>query len=414
MKKLLSLFAAFVCMIVFLSPANVYAAESGNYDYEDYRTYYWLEQFVSENPSRTAGTDGETAAADWIAENLLNIGFSAPNISRQSFDVYAYGYVKGAEENAKSQNVILDIKNQNSKGTVVIGAHYDNATNLIVGNDVSGGQGAFDNGSGVAAALTLAEKLKDMPLPFDIRFVFFGGEELGLSGSNYYVNSLTQQQKDDIVLMINFDSICAGEYLYVWGEDVYNPQENYFVEKSGGAIRKTPANKRAIMGVTLGGFRPYYTTMQASDSTPFLNAGVPVAFFFSGNLSSSSFGYVENDGKNSVMHSQNDTLEYLKANFGINFVLNMESVVNTVYEGLVDSDAFVSAVQNARDYIAKGFWLNSIYAYLILLVVVVGLSVAAYFYHKKLMKNAILGNADVKDTKIFSKPNDDDIFTFRE
>jgi len=42
-----------------------------------------------------------------------------------------------------------------------------------------------------------------------------------------------------------------------------------------------------------------------------------------------------------------------------------------------------------------------------------GAGIFAYNYYKKLQKRAILGNAEVKTSTVFEKPDDDDIFTFR-
>lgn len=38
-----------------------------------------------------------------------------------------------------------------------------------------------------------------------------------MHGSKEYVNSLTKKAKDNIVLMINIDSILAGDNLYLYG-----------------------------------------------------------------------------------------------------------------------------------------------------------------------------------------------------
>lgn len=38
-----------------------------------------------------------------------------------------------------------------------------------------------------------------------------------MHGSKEYVNSLTKKEKDNIVLMINIDSILAGDNLYLYG-----------------------------------------------------------------------------------------------------------------------------------------------------------------------------------------------------
>ena len=105
--------------------------------------------------------------------------------------------------NGPSRNVIAELNNEiEGDQVVLIGAHYDTTPWT---------EGANDNGSGVAAALVLAEELIDDDLPFDLRFVFFGSEETGLHGSTYYVDELTEVELDRIEAMINLDVIATGE-----------------------------------------------------------------------------------------------------------------------------------------------------------------------------------------------------------
>lgn len=410
MKKILS-FILTICSLFFIGQGGATATAAQNDDYANYKTYVWLEQFVGANPSRTTGTVGESAAADWLADKLQGLGYAVQN---QPFEAYVYGVSGVADGVRPSRNVIAQKQTQVQKsGTVIIGAHYDNAASISNGAALTGGNGAGDNGSGVAVALTLAQKFLDFDLPFDVKFVFFGAEEMGMLGSRAYVQSLTQAQRDDILLMINVDTVAAGDYVYVWGEDIANPQTDYFLSQGGGKITKTPANKRSVFLNTMS-FRPYYNTAHASDSTSFLQAKIPVAFFFSGNLSSSSFGFVENEGKNDMMHTPNDTVQYMKDTYGIKFVHNMEAVVGAVYDGVAQNpDDFAEAVKYARNYIVGDFWLNPLYAYMFLFVFIAAAAFFAYRYYKKLQKQAILGTPDVKKDKIFSKPDDDDIFTYR-
>ena len=109
-----------------------------------------------------------------------------------------------------SRNVIAELNNDISGDEVlVIGAHYDTTP---------WSAGANDNGSGVASALILAEELSDDALPFDLRFVFFGSEETGLHGSNYYAGELSNEEVDRITAMINIDVVATGDLL-VFGDD---------------------------------------------------------------------------------------------------------------------------------------------------------------------------------------------------
>ena len=407
MKKFLSCLILIFSFIV-CSSVGVFATAVPEQpdNYNDYEVYSMLEEFITANPSRTGGTVGENEAAGWLCDKLEEMGYNKESGQLETQEITDYFYTGNSNE--KSFNVIATKKSSASDAkTVVVGAHYDNATGF------AGGQGAADNGGGVAVLLTLAKKLVNADLPYDVKFTFFGAEEYGMLGSQYFVSQMSDVQRDRILLMINIDTITHGDNLYVWGEDIDTPQADYFVNKSNGKVIKTPANKRSIMRNILN-FRPYYNTAHASDSTAFLSEGIPVAFFFSGNLSSGQFGYVENDGRNDVIHSPNDSLNYLKEQFGMHFIENMESVLNTIYDGLTDTGAFIGAVENARSYIIPEFWLNGRYASLFVLGFIAIIGILAYFYYGKLRKRAILGTPDVKSEKIFTKPDDDDVFTYRD
>ena len=105
--------------------------------------------------------------------------------------------------NGPSRNVIAELNNDiHDDPVVLIGAHYDTTP---------WSQGANDNGSGVAAAMVLAQELVDDNLPFDLRFVFFGSEETGLHGSTYYVEELTEAERGRIEAMINLDVVATGD-----------------------------------------------------------------------------------------------------------------------------------------------------------------------------------------------------------
>ncbi len=101
-----------------------------------------------------------------------------------------------------SRNVVAELENDiENDETLVIGAHYDTTPNS---------SGANDNGSGVAAALVVAEELSDDELPFDLRIVLFGSEEIGLNGSFAYVGGLGEGESENILAMINLDVVGTG------------------------------------------------------------------------------------------------------------------------------------------------------------------------------------------------------------
>ena len=104
--------------------------------------------------------------------------------------------------------------NGESKRAIVIGAHMDHL-GMGTSTSLSPGQhavhnGADDNASGVAVVIELAKVLSQTDSskrPFDIVFITFGAEEMGLLGSKHYVTGLGDAAKQDIVAMLNFDMV---------------------------------------------------------------------------------------------------------------------------------------------------------------------------------------------------------------
>lgn len=108
----------------------------------------------------------------------------------------------------KSYNMIIETKNGNPDAVVMLGAHMDS---------VAAGPGINDNGSGVAGVLEIARlagKYNKLKNPINkIRFIFFAYEEYGLVGSAYYVNSLSQHERDSIVAFMNTDMPASPNYV---------------------------------------------------------------------------------------------------------------------------------------------------------------------------------------------------------
>jgi hypothetical protein len=94
-------------------------------------------------------------------------------------------------------------------GCYIVCAHYDAiAVHSFPGNRIwwcdNPAPGADDNATGVATVLEAARVLSGYTFPFDIRFVLFSGEELGLLGSGVYADSAAAAG-DTIYGVINVD-----------------------------------------------------------------------------------------------------------------------------------------------------------------------------------------------------------------
>jgi len=85
------------------------------------------------------------------------------------------------DPNRDDYNVIADSKGGDKNHVVVVDAHLDAIY----------GAGMLDNASGSATILDIALKMKNVTPRNKLRFIWFGGEELGLLGSSYYVNNLS-------------------------------------------------------------------------------------------------------------------------------------------------------------------------------------------------------------------------------
>ena len=85
------------------------------------------------------------------------------------------------------------------------GAHLDS---------VQDGPGINDNGTGSAALLETAIQMAKVKPNNTVRFAWWGAEEEGLLGSEYYVGELSDEQADDIALYLNFDMIGSPNYIF--------------------------------------------------------------------------------------------------------------------------------------------------------------------------------------------------------
>ncbi len=108
--------------------------------------------------------------------------------------------------NYQTNNIIAYHKGK-VDSSIVLTAHYDHIG--MMGHSTFF-PGANDNGSGVAMLLNLAQYFSDdKKLKYNIVFIFFSGEELGLLGSQYYSNH-PFFPLSKIKFLINLDMVGTG------------------------------------------------------------------------------------------------------------------------------------------------------------------------------------------------------------
>lgn len=218
-----------------------------------------------------AGVEGRT---DSFAGTLGNPGYDIPVVGTS----FAVGqdlidpagtevrlFADTTSEIRETYNVFAETRGGDKDNVVMAGSHLDS---------VVAGPGNNDNGSGSASILETAVKLakfdaKDKKkgkkakgnggkgrLTNQVRFAWWGAEELGLLGSEHYVENLSQEEIDQIALYLNFDMVGSPNYVRF----VYDGDNS----EGGGAVG--PAGSDDIEEM----FNGYFDSVGlASEATPF-------------------------------------------------------------------------------------------------------------------------------------------------
>lgn len=149
-----------------------------------------------------------------------------------------------------------------SPGKVIVGAHFDSW-------DL--GQGAMDNGIGVAQAYALARALRGRDLARTVELAWFNGEEQGICGSRHAAGRLGDEP---IVAMVNLDMVGVPVAVNALGDlEMLAALERWHAARAS----KLP---QGVQNINWFG----------SDHTPYLAAGVR-AMTFNGPIPRESVRY---------------------------------------------------------------------------------------------------------------------------
>jgi Zn-dependent M28 family amino/carboxypeptidase len=163
--------------------------------------------FNEGNPGRTDLLTG--TLGDKVAIPVVGTSFAA---GKELYDLVKSGAAVEVEVKVDATTTTKDTFNvigtklgRRSTHIAMSGAHLDS---------VAEGPGINDNGSGTAALLVIAEEMSRLGIQprNTVRFAFWGAEEVGLIGSDFYVNSLTQSQLDNIGVYLNFDMVGSPNF----------------------------------------------------------------------------------------------------------------------------------------------------------------------------------------------------------
>ncbi len=179
-------------------------------------------------------------------------------------------------EKKTTQNVVAMLEGSDKKlrnEYLIIGAHFDHLgmggknTGSRMPDTIAVHNGADDNASGVAAMLELAQKLsaKHKKIKRSIVFVAFAAEEMGLIGSQKFVES-NLIPMDSVIAMINIDMIgrMSKKEFHVYGTKTSTESETI--------LKRLNADSTLTLSFNPEGYGP-------SDYASFYSKNIPVFGF---------------------------------------------------------------------------------------------------------------------------------------
>jgi hypothetical protein len=179
--------------------------------------------FNEGNPGRTAVLNGSLSDADGDRiVPTIPFAFTSFGTGQDLYNQYGQAVqnstplpvihldVRGvANPNADDYNVIAESKGGDPNHVVVVDAHLDAIY----------GAGMLDNASGSATILDIAQMMRKVDPRNKLRFIWFGGEELGELGSKAYINSLSSTELSKIGYDLDADVTATPN----WDAGVLDP-----------------------------------------------------------------------------------------------------------------------------------------------------------------------------------------------
>lgn len=220
-----------------------------------------LKTLVLEIGPRPMGSPAEQRALAFAAQTFHNYGCDTS---------YVLPMTVAEGVNTRS-GVAVGVKKGKTGRIIIIGGHIDSAGPEI--------PGANDDGSGTACVLELARVLCARNNASTILFCCWGGEEQGLRGSTFFVE--TFPQLDSVVLMLQIDMADGSSFLTADPDGTRRSAPAWLLEAAFD-IAKNELGRNdlvyqtgmATWNLTLGG-------VYGSDHIPFIDKGIPAIDFTS-------------------------------------------------------------------------------------------------------------------------------------
>ena len=210
--------------------------------------------------------------------------------------------------NAMDAEKLVAYLSENPEALVKMeGRNYVNSQNLIVTkkaavetdmtiyvtchiDSVLPSPGANDNASGVVGILAMARAFKDIETNYNIQFITFGAEEVGLQGAEYFAQNLTEQEILDAIGNYNLDMVATSQEdcVYIFMNSSTNPSAPVNDASLETHVTRMSRNAAIALGYDVEYYRTCYD--RTTDHYALHKVGIPaVEFDWRANAEGTSF-----------------------------------------------------------------------------------------------------------------------------
>ena len=339
--------------------------------------------------NRTYTSESERHAAEKLYELIAEGGYEHLTVAPLDSTEFEVTITTAATLNnpatqvkRKSQNVEIKFGGGTSGKQIIIGTgygnNYGNYDAKFDETNPGASTGAFDNATGVATVLAImkhfelnAQQIRDK-IDFDVTFVFFGCSEYNSLGASSYAEKMKPIDRLNTAAMFNISKL-GGERAYIYAND-YKTERGEFLfskAKSGGyEFYDIPDNMPIIEAEYIQGVSYTHYAM-LGDHAVFSEWGINSVAIRSGYYGGFNLSDLEKSGEKNIAGTSADTYANLiKTRAGYS---KQCSDAASLIVSAVTSDGFIDAMSAAdTDY---SFWLQPLWAHLILLGVIVLLGV---------------------------------------
>lgn len=406
MKRFKSLLLCLIFIFVavlgccFAPRNNVYAAEN-TVTYEEFSSELnpILTEFCANYKTRIAGSENERDAAGFIQ------GYLEDNTNLVA--KYKQPSIRGGVQSFQFKNQYTGIYNTSQNLVYVYNATVKSGKKVILCcnydaplkyDEESGEYVSYNNdalnasAAGVVSLLMIARNIYRFNFNFDIEFVFFGAGENSCAGSEFYLNGLSEEEKKNILCVVNVDKIGLGKNIYFYNDEIATDFSSFVADTCSSFVSEinlNHLNKSNMVDTKLN--LGYSHIALDSDNVNFMDRGITTLNLFAGEYEDGVIlGRNEYNGKGVVTYTNNDTIAYINENYGTSVITDNIYKVSRAVETLFLSDGFVAAAsssQNSTSWFYKLFANEKLSLYLTILAFFVILIITMYIYYKLTAKS---------------------------